>query len=871
MQFNGKKEPIVSYSSVEVLKLEVTSRPAQVIQIYIFISTATSIAQKTKRRMALIQDRYRRDLQVGSFESTSSIALTVNAAHHRILRLYRAMRVNSSNQERQQPSIIDIIWVPQCNIVKISYTKPPVSTHSIFNIPHWITYGGAIISCGIQTYRIIKKCCYSVLRSGLEGVRLRGGAPSRTTSQLSLETELPWSRIIRPPAIFGIMQLTCDMFLIPACKVASRWDCSQYIMGTIPSELSIFQYPFFVRLTEMKALISNYRCHERSITTSRLSTSNLRPTILESMRIPCLTRLIWDIDERRCKVGGLESRACMGFHLETGKLSYAAGLVELMWCTTVNKTVYSSFTGHLRSLDIDRMSLDLWNAHQQVLDADEDWPTTFRKAVVSIPPPSLKIDIGQWVLFDPSPRSSWPSRRNLYFPPAIGVSTSTAPLWVKIVSDATTPGQQPYRHPILRTNPRPSPWSPASTRIPPELFDNILFYLCLDYEFRGRSMCGAISLVCLRWASLCREALFHDKQITIRSSEEVQTFTKYATQGCPSLVPIHTLIKSICVEQRYDMRHSFCDRVYHMLKARFGVRLHSLTLAGPVPEGFPSCKLDTPHWSLPPSVPTPPSLLSYDEITVERVHLPSFRHVVKYVRHFAQAGNIEFEGLTWDADGQEPQLPFSRRNPRKVKDKDLYVCGDPSVLAVSDVMLKFLPYPEESEELPISIVNAGPEYKQNLTFHLCNPTAGNTQTSDVHVVGVTLGVIESKENVDVDSLRENLGHFPMLRVALLLFDSYQGLLAAMECHRPLSFNPRPVNGQGCSYVFTCLRQTDNELFLEVPRANDSGYDYVEIDPITLSPTGRSWAYDGPLSSYGLWLLLTRESLRQTGNIPPAFT
>ncbi|KAI0083013.1 hypothetical protein BDY19DRAFT_121250 [Irpex rosettiformis] len=180
------------------------------------------------------------------------------------------------------------------------------------------------------------------------------------------------------------------------------------------------------------------------------------------------------------------------------------------------------------------------------------------------------------------------------------------------------------------------------------------------------------SLVCRRWANLCREALFRNKRFTIRSFEEAQTLVKYATQGSPSLVPIPTLIESISVEQGFNMRHSFCDRVY-TLKSRFGVRLSSLTLTGPVPEGFPPCKLDTPHWSLPPSVPTPPSLLSYDEIHVQNIHLPSFRHVVKYVKHFAQARSISISGLTWDADGQEPQLPFSRRNPRKVKNKDLEV------------------------------------------------------------------------------------------------------------------------------------------------------------------------------------------------------
>ncbi|KAI0083175.1 hypothetical protein BDY19DRAFT_1061065 [Irpex rosettiformis] len=468
--------------------------------------------------------------------------------------------------------------------------------------------------------------------------------------------------------------------------------------------------------------------------------------------------------------------------------------------------------------------------------------------------------------------------------------------------NATTLGQHPYHNSIFRTNPQPDSWSPASIRIPPELFDNILLHLCLDYEpWLGRkdiSVRRAImlcSLVCIRWANLCREALFRDKMLEISSSEEVQTFTEYATQGCPSLVPIHTLIDSISVEQGYNMRHSFCDRV-HMLKAKFGVRLSMLTLIGPVPDGFPSCKLDTPHWGLPPSVPTPPSLLSFGEIRVEDIHLPSFRHVVKYVRHFAQAGSIRFSSLTWDADGQEPQLPFYRRGFHKVKDKYLDVhadyCTDNFLLCLIVAanhsywrsLMCMLPDsetrwititirglrelwggdelcslrtqgPKKSEKLPISIISA--ELGQNRTFHfhLCNLAAENTHTLDGHVVGVTLDIDmdgSAEEKVDVDSLVAYLGHFPMLCVVHLRFHSYNDLLAAIECHRPLRQPRSRING-----------------FPEVPtRVRGSrDYDRIEIDPTTLSPTGQSWNRD-----FNLELSLIRESLRQTGHIvPPALT
>ncbi|KAI0090067.1 hypothetical protein BDY19DRAFT_905134 [Irpex rosettiformis] len=134
--------------------------------------------------------------------------------------------------------------------------------------------------------------------------------------------------------------------------------------------------------------------------------------------------------------------------------------------------------------------------------------------------------------------------------------------------------------------------------------------------------------------------------------------------------------------------------------------------------------------------------------------------------------------------------------------------------------------------------------------------ARDAQTSDVHhdVVGVALEVTGAEEEVDVGSLLGYLDHFSMLRVVLFIFHRYEGLLVAVEHHRPLSFNPRPVIGQGCI------------KFLEVPVATNSSldYDYVEIDPITLTPTGRSWAYKSGLD---LGLLLIQESLQQTGHIP----
>ncbi|KAI0083432.1 hypothetical protein BDY19DRAFT_1032314 [Irpex rosettiformis] len=569
-------------------------------------------------------------------------------------------------------------------------------------------------------------------------------------------------------------------------------------------------------------------------------------------------------------------------------LSRLIGSIELVRYTTANKTVYSSFTSHLR---VYSMSLALQDAREQVQDTSgEDWSSDSWEDYESTSSlAESDSELEQWASSRPPDYTS-PHAYASVSDGTTALHTQNTPDGVKLFlfhhEPTTAPGSQLYYNPALYANLPHASWSPASTRIPPELFDNVLFYLCLvsgPYRRRNgglsRRAVMSCSLVCLRWANICRQALFRDKWLKIRSSEELQTFTKYATQRIPSLIPIHELIESILVEQRYDIQYSFCDRVY-MLKAKFGVSFSTLRLTGPVPDGFPSCRLDTPHWGLSPSVPTPPSLLSYDEIDVQNVHLPSFRHVVKYVRHFAQAGSILFDGLTWDTDGQEPQLPFYRRGSHKVKDRNLRVsangCTDNMILCLLAVtvhscwrsLMCMVPDgesqwititirwlqelvgknesrslqvwgPEESKELPISVINAKFDLNWILRFHLCNLAAENAQTSDVHVVCITLEVTGAVRKFDIDSLIPYLGHFPMLHVVLLRFYSYEALLAAMKRHRPLSFNPLSVNGQGCSCIFMSWRQTDKD-FPEVPRADDIGCDYVEICPMTLSPTGRSW-------------------------------
>ena len=143
-------------------------------------------------------------------------------------------------------------------------------------------------------------------------------------------------------------------------------------------------------------------------------------------------------------------------------------------------------------------------------------------------------------------------------------------------------------------------------------------------------------------------------------------------QGCPSLIPVHKLIASVSVEQRYDKPHSFCHRLSRLKSVASKLRFE-LVLLGPIPDAFPPCKLDTPHWSLPSTIATPSSLLPFKRIVVQYLHLPSFSHVIKYVSHFGQADDIVLENMTWDTNESDTPIRFRHVAFPKMKGKDLSI------------------------------------------------------------------------------------------------------------------------------------------------------------------------------------------------------
>ncbi|KAI0763919.1 hypothetical protein BC629DRAFT_969855 [Irpex lacteus] len=197
------------------------------------------------------------------------------------------------------------------------------------------------------------------------------------------------------------------------------------------------------------------------------------------------------------------------------------------------------------------------------------------------------------------------------------------------------------------------------------------------------------SLVCLFWANRCREHIFQDRTLEINSYEDAEIFRQYIGGGSSRLTPVHQLIHGIYATQRYDRQRSFLHLLYVLV---IKDKLQSFSITGPVPDGFGPAKLDTPHWGIPPCVVAPSSFLQ-KQVLLHHIHLPSFHHVTKYIKHFCCATDILFESITWDGQTPTYSLPQAsstiacHRRPRSLDISAKRDCTDSVHLALTALML----------------------------------------------------------------------------------------------------------------------------------------------------------------------------------------
>ncbi|KAI0090490.1 hypothetical protein BDY19DRAFT_1055499 [Irpex rosettiformis] len=406
---------------------------------------------------------------------------------------------------------------------------------------------------------------------------------------------------------------------------------------------------------------------------------------------------------------------------------------------------------------------------------------------------------------------------------------------------------------VRRLHDRTDRLGTAGAVIPPELFDNILFFVDRDSfaYLDGRKSAISLrryqgdpddrdvlhrlklcSLVSRHWANRCRRYMFTGVTLIISSVEEAEIFRTYVTHGCPSLVQVHRLIGRVSVEQRYDAHRSFCHVLHSLaplIKDNPELRESTLRLIGPVPDTFPRVFLDGPHWSFAPSTVTPPSLLqSYSYVTLTDIHLPSFAHAIRYARHFKHAQYVRFTNLTWDKDG--PLLLFPQMMVRKHCQDELSVfaegCTSNSRLCVQVAMT----------HLKIGRIAAACLWRTSLvTFlkseytaiNVLNPTcqivqktdregqiavgfeAGNYKLSTYCELVVNLESSPSAANPNPTPINMNTHHILAFRVILRMGNHHlnlDGLLSHIRLHNHLLPQIVVVNFDSYSELQTYMQR-----------------------------------------------------------------
>lgn len=247
-----------------------------------------------------------------------------------------------------------------------------------------------------------------------------------------------------------------------------------------------------------------------------------------------------------------------------------------------------------------------------------------------------------------------------------------------------------------------------AARVPPELFDDILFYVNVNRASRRREKRGNYlirtggksrleyilsdlkhcSLVCLFWANRCREYMFSGATLRIECYEGAEKFKQYFVRGCSRLTPVHQFIREIQVRQHYKSQRSFLHLLY--LPA-IQDKITQITIQGPVPDSFNHAKLDTPHWDIPPRIVVPTSFLR-KKISIIHLHLPSFCHATKYIRHFACACYIKLKEITWDGEtpytqAHVPSTVIRQRRPRSLRIRATRSCTNSFHLALTALMM----------------------------------------------------------------------------------------------------------------------------------------------------------------------------------------
>lgn len=188
--------------------------------------------------------------------------------------------------------------------------------------------------------------------------------------------------------------------------------------------------------------------------------------------------------------------------------------------------------------------------------------------------------------------------------------------------------------------------------IPPELFPNILRYVCsldegdfLPYRY-GAVGTANCSLVSVYWAQSCRESVFRGRRIVIESRKEAVVFRELVVgRGSQRLTPIADMIAEVSLWHEMTQRTPDACSWHHIVGA----------LAGQIaPHKFK--KLYIIGRSISTNLPS--FITPYRELLLRGSHLPSPRALFAILRRFSRLEVLELRNVTWD-DSEDDMLAMT--------------------------------------------------------------------------------------------------------------------------------------------------------------------------------------------------------------------
>lgn len=210
--------------------------------------------------------------------------------------------------------------------------------------------------------------------------------------------------------------------------------------------------------------------------------------------------------------------------------------------------------------------------------------------------------------------------------------------------------------------------------IPPELFTDVLFYVCehawklldLSEDVPSRkediANVAACSCTCTYWAYLCRKQLF--RRAWIKNYEDMRAFSSLLLSTPKGLTPVSEYLQYVTLAQRVG------DRPWiHLLRLQpsllslgqsVDIRFHILN--SPSDTGAidtSGCSISQRLFAcLPRTLPS--SCLQCDHLIIDKPHFATPRDLTSLLDRFLQRDKLELIDVTWDAQAHFEGDLFTR-------------------------------------------------------------------------------------------------------------------------------------------------------------------------------------------------------------------